>query len=282
MFGGADPAVPTLVPSDIEIRRNHFFKPLIWKKKWLIKNHFESKNAQRVLLEGNVFENNWAHGQNGTSVAIKSVNQDGGCPWCVSQDITVRLNLIRNVGAGFNLAAAPDNNFRTVHARRITVMDNVIANIDVGAFDGDGRGFSVFGDLQDVVIAHNTMMSPSNSTFTFAPANEYLVRFSARDNILDGGKYGVIGDDFGGGAAIEHYAPGGTFKGNVIILADGAAGYPSGNLYLSNAGAVGFVSIPREDFRLAKTSPFRGRSTDGRDPGADIDALMRAIQGVKQ
>src|SRR5687768_16784235 len=31
MFGGADPAIPNLIPSDIEIRGNHFFKPLRWK-----------------------------------------------------------------------------------------------------------------------------------------------------------------------------------------------------------------------------------------------------------
>ena len=31
MFGGADPAIPNLIPSDIEIRDNHFFKPMSWK-----------------------------------------------------------------------------------------------------------------------------------------------------------------------------------------------------------------------------------------------------------
>jgi hypothetical protein len=31
LFGGADPAVANLVPSDITIRRNHFFKPLAWR-----------------------------------------------------------------------------------------------------------------------------------------------------------------------------------------------------------------------------------------------------------
>ena len=30
LFGGADPSVPNLVPSDIEIRGNHIIKPLSW------------------------------------------------------------------------------------------------------------------------------------------------------------------------------------------------------------------------------------------------------------
>ncbi len=46
MFGGADPAIPGLVPSDIEIRRNHLFKPLSWRPgdptfagvHWTVKN----------------------------------------------------------------------------------------------------------------------------------------------------------------------------------------------------------------------------------------------------
>src|SRR4030095_9262129 len=31
LFGGADPAVNHLVPSDIVLRRNHLFKPLTWR-----------------------------------------------------------------------------------------------------------------------------------------------------------------------------------------------------------------------------------------------------------
>ena len=31
-FGGSDPSVPGVVPSDIEIRGNHIFKPLAWKE----------------------------------------------------------------------------------------------------------------------------------------------------------------------------------------------------------------------------------------------------------
>src|SRR6266513_2605324 len=64
MFGGADPSIYGLVPSDIEIRRNHFAKPLTWKvdhpeyagTAWTVKNLFELKNAHRVLVEGNLFE----------------------------------------------------------------------------------------------------------------------------------------------------------------------------------------------------------------------------------
>src|SRR6266480_3290847 len=64
MFGGADPSIHGLVPSDIEIRRNHFAKPLAWKIghaeyagiHWSVKNLFDLKNVRRVSVECNIFE----------------------------------------------------------------------------------------------------------------------------------------------------------------------------------------------------------------------------------
>ena len=41
---------------------------------------------------------------------------------------------------------------------------------------------------------------------------------------------------------------------------------------------MGFVSAT--DFRLAPTSRYKGKASDGRDPGADVDAVMAAIAGV--
>src|SRR5206468_132741 len=89
MFGGADPPIHSLVPSDIEIRQNHFFKPLSWREgdptyagtPWTIKNLFELKNARRVLVEGNVFENIWRAAQDGFALQLTVRNQYGGAPW---------------------------------------------------------------------------------------------------------------------------------------------------------------------------------------------------------
>ena len=61
IFGGADPKVPELVPSDIIVRGNLFHKPLEWKNRqpaWVVKNLFELKNARRVLVDNNTFINN--------------------------------------------------------------------------------------------------------------------------------------------------------------------------------------------------------------------------------
>ncbi|MEO7183156.1 MAG: hypothetical protein ABI141_20175 [Gemmatimonadaceae bacterium] len=281
IFGGSDPSVPNLTPSDIEIRRNHFFKPLAWKGLWTIKNLLELKHAQRVLVEGNILENSWTDGQNGVAVALKTVNQNGNCPWCVTQDVTIRRNLIRNMGAGFNIAGSPDNNFPSIPARRIVVTDNVLANINTAPFDGDGRGFATYGSASDVVITHNTAISPTNMAFVFGPANTTQRNFVAKDNLMGGGAYGMGGDNLCCAAAFATYAPGGVFLGNVLIVAAGGNGFPTGNFYPTTAAAVGFVNLGAGDFHLVATSPYKGKATDGRDPGADVDAVNAATSGVR-
>jgi hypothetical protein len=88
--------LPELVPADIEIRRNHLYKPLAWQAApWRIKNLFELKTARRVLVEGNVLENNWAGAHEGYAVVLKSVNQGRVAPWSGTTDVTFRYNVIR-------------------------------------------------------------------------------------------------------------------------------------------------------------------------------------------
>ena len=82
IFGGADPSIPNAVSSDIEIRYNHFFKPLSWiGSKWSVKNLLEFKNARRILVEGNVFENCWVNGQIGFALVLTPRNLNNTAPW---------------------------------------------------------------------------------------------------------------------------------------------------------------------------------------------------------
>ncbi len=104
MFGGSDPAIPGLVPSDIEIRRNYIHTPLSWKGVWTKKNLVELKNAVRVLIEGNVFDGSWPDGQSGGAITLMGTNQGGGCRWCRVTDITLRRNLVRNNASGLTVA----------------------------------------------------------------------------------------------------------------------------------------------------------------------------------
>src|SRR5438105_210794 len=102
LFGGGP---GTTTPMDMEIRRNHFFKPLTWKPSdpnyrgtpFIVKNNFELKNGARILLEGNVLENVWGgFTQKGFQVLLTPKSQGGKCPECIVHDITIRDCAFRN------------------------------------------------------------------------------------------------------------------------------------------------------------------------------------------
>jgi hypothetical protein len=277
MFGGADPSIPNMTPSDIEIRGNHIFKPRTMTA-YSVKNLFEVKHAQRMLVEGNIIDGIWQQGQAGHAIALKTVNQNGSCTWCVTQDITFRYNIIRNMGGGFNIASHPDNTYPVLSgARRLTIVDNVLTNINVNPYLGDGRGFLILGDLADLVIAHNTLVSPTHSLATFGGLAG--VRTTIRDNVTDGGSYGFIGDNVGTGTpAITTYAPGGFVQGNVIALSS-ASGMPTGNYYPTSIAGVGFMNAS-SDFHLSASSQYKGKASDGLDPGANIDLVNQNTSAV--
>ncbi len=281
-FGGSDPDIQNLVPSDIEIRHNHFFKPVAWKGVWLVKNLYESKSSKRTLVEGNIFQNNWQDGQGGSAVNLKSTNQSGGCPWCGTQDITFRYNIIMNTGAGFVLSADPDPNVTNFPLQRITIQDNVVANIDVApTFNGDGRGFLINQNPTDITIVHNTVVSPTNSAVTFGgPSLTPPVRLSMRDNIVGGGLYGVKGPGLSPGTAtLLQFNPEGYFIANALPTVT-SVGYPTIGFYPASLSSVGFVNAAGLDFHLAPNSMLKSRGSDGRDVGADIDRVNAATAGV--
>jgi hypothetical protein len=285
-FGGGDPTIPGLTPSDIEIRRNHVARPLSWKGVWLVKNVLELKHAQRVLIEGNVFENNWVDGQDGFAMVWKSVDQNGTAPWSVVRDVTFRRNIVRNAGAGVMLAARPESQ-PAVPASRVKIVDNIFENINAEPFRSHGRLFQILGGPADVTIEHNTALqanpATSNTAVTIDNAGPKLARFVFRDNIVTRGQYGVFGQDAGEGtAALDARAePDWVFNGNVII-GDTHAKYPPDNSFPRTTADVAFVNVAAGDLHLAATSPYHGKERDGRDPGADIDAVLNATRGVVQ
>ena len=104
LFGGADPFIQNLVPSDITIQQNYITKPLSWRgQAWTIKNLIELKNAQRVTINGNLIENNWAAAQQGFAVVLTPRNQDNTAPWSVVQQVQFTNNIVRHVASVFNI-----------------------------------------------------------------------------------------------------------------------------------------------------------------------------------
>lgn len=313
MFGGGRAAA---TPQDIEIRHNYFFKPMTWMKgqaeyvggtngnPFIVKNIFELKNAQRVLFEGNVLENSWGgFTQNGFAILLTPKNP-GGCSSCQVTDVTIRYNLIRHVGAGLQIANALSGNGIEQDGQRYSIHDLVIDDIDEGKFNGAGEFAQISVApgaplLQNLMLDHITAFPPRRLFMIgdMVAASTPMKNFVFANSIVTAGQYPVWSTGGGPANCAFHNHPaetfkdcfvGSTFAPNVILQTSTA--YPSGdwpanNFFPSSVAAVQFVNYSDGrggDYHLKASSPYKGKGSDGKDMGADIEAISSATFGVEQ
>src|SRR5262245_15094907 len=274
MFGGADPGVPNLVPSDITITDNAFAKPTAWRsEKWGVKNLFELKNARRVTIARNTFEYNWQGGQSGYAILFTVRNQDGKCPWCQVEQVTFEQNIVRHSAAGVQILGY-DNNHPSEQTHAIVVRNNLFADIDSRNWGGNGYFLSMTGGARDITIDHNTIIQDHALGIVQADGAPVL-GFVFTNNLARHNSYGIIGTNHSvGNDSIGAYLPGSEIDRNV--LAGGAASrYPVGNSFPTAPQFESqFVGYSSGDFRLTSSSPWRGAGTDGRDLGAVFDQAI--------
>jgi hypothetical protein len=279
ILGGADPSVQNLIPSDIEFRYNHVAKQVKWKvghpsyagRRWSVKNLFELKNAQRIVIDSNVFEYNWAESQNGFAILFTPRNQSGKSPWSVAQDVTFINNMVRHSGSGFNVAG-PDNEAGVSQpSRRILIRNNLIEDIDGKAWGGEGKLFQIISGAEYVTIDHNTGFATGNimSTDSTQGLNVGLV---FTNNIVPHNDYGVIGTGTAVGLpTLTKWWTTFVFEKNVIVGGQ-AANYPLGNYFINSFSEVGFVDMAKGDYRLSPSSQYRNAGSDGKDIGCQFGA----------
>ena len=280
MFGGADPAIANLIPSDIEIRRNYFFKPLAWRASgaWSVKNLLELKLGRRVLIQGNIFENSWANAQTGFAMVMWSADETGPTTWAQTADVWVRENIIRHAGSGLQLT--DKGTFPALPVQRVRFDNNLWQDIST-SWGGDGRLFQVAsntGQLTAIKFYHQTGFA-DNTLITIVSG--VTQQFEFANNIVNHGQYGIHADNASEKTALDLYMPGYIFAGNAVIGGT-AASYPIGNFFPTDLNAVGFVNAAGGDYHLTASSPYKNRGTDGTDPGADITAILTWTNGVDQ
>jgi hypothetical protein len=267
MFGGADPGIANLVPSDIEIRRNYVFKPKSWKvgdpsyagTHWTVKNLLELKNARNVIIDGNVFENCWTDGQTGIPILFTVRNQEGTAPWSILEDIKFTNNVVKGADGALNLLGS-DNEKPSQRSSGLLIGNNLFTDI---------KGpFLTLNGYNNVSLLHNTHFQTGNIMVLYGTPVQQLVY---RDNLTIRGAsgYGVFGDSLGEGVvALGKFAPDVVFKNNVLALAQGSL-YPKDNYFPASIERVGFSNFNSGDYRLTRASAYNKASSDGQPVGCD-------------
>ncbi|MBS1794806.1 MAG: hypothetical protein JSS81_13180 [Acidobacteria bacterium] len=272
LFGGADPSIKNLVPTDIEIRNNLLTKPAEWRRNVTIKCTFELKNARNVRIVGNIIENSFDE----MAVRLTVRNENGTAPWSTVEDVLMQNNVIRNSGGGINFLGSDDIH-PSATMKRVSVVNNLFENIDSRNFGSDGLFIKIAGG-EDVTVANNTVFHDGN---VITAHGDPTRRFVFRSNIFSNNNYGFTGDGIIGKAVLAKYFADGIFADNVIV---NGKSIPKSDIYLpprsalvDSFDAVGFVARQSGNYRLAPNSKFREKKA-----GCDIDALETEIGKVQK
>jgi hypothetical protein len=317
LFGGS---AATQVPTDIEIRRNHLFRPMQWKEgqpgytpaasgqPYIVKNNLELKSAIRVLVEGNLLENSWGgFSQTGYSILLTPRSQSSLCPICRVNDVTVRFNRIRNVAGVLQISnALSKTGGAAADGGRYSIHDIFADDLHDQDYKGGGTFLILVSwkpPIHDIEIDHVTafvtgsllsILNPEGKLANFSLTNSVFSIGNRRQPLASAGggpeSCASKSQDQGSEAVLQACFDPYKFDRNLIITERGS--FPKGNIVVSSAEAAGireFKGGISKDPRLCrakgpgcpKVSPGAGAASDGRDLGADIDAVEAAIAGVE-
>jgi hypothetical protein len=313
MLGGGH---ATTTPADIEIRRNHMYKPLLWEKgqpgyiggkdgyPFAVLNLTELKNAQRVLLEGDVFEYSWGgFTQSGAVILLTPKSQyskgKGVCPLCQVTDVTIRYSKMSHSGIGIVMAAGltgePKRIYQAKAAARYSIHDITVDDLSGDKYHGEGALFEIFNTwpkngLNSILVEHITAFGDSGKQMMLLispTTNPRIPNVGFTNNLLLSGRYPIWGGGGSNPCATSVYPKDNLEKclNPYAFATNGIIGspdnyppstWPANNQFPANPDAVQFVNYNNGnggDYHLLSSSPYKSAGSDGKDLGADIDAI---------
>ena len=281
--------------SDVEMRRNHIFKPFTWWKLsptyfgtlFVTKNLFESKTGIRQFVEGNIFENNWAMAQKGTAILFTPKNQYGKCPECAVHDIIFRYNILRHSVDGIGMAPVYATTcpgeagggtgncmYLSGGLYNLSIHDNVLDDINESTYSpgtccSDGFLFNIQTDQptnwpHDISIDHNTGFPVGSgiANVTIVAKPQVFANFSFENNLMTTGEGGF-----------HQVLPGNKKPGCAAPLGSGMVGALNGCMgdTWTAAGNV-FANTSTKSPKLLPGSPLPARNFEA--PNFDSLGLM--------
>ncbi len=282
IFFGAAKSVPDDIhPTDVTVRRNFIEKPLSWKGVYAAKNLVELKDAKRVLIERNIIRNHWPTGQ--PFAIVLTPRAEGGVTAPINEDITIRFNRVDRVASFFTVSGREAVPVR--ESARIHIHDNYAT--DVGDTEGgDGRAVQIGADPADFTAEHNTIINAGTGVVCYPTVGLLGTGWTIQNNVIHAGAYAILsqnGGTFYCSDALNHDAPGYVLAKNVLVGPWPTTGGVGLNYFTAADQAANFFPQAltlNADGSLPAGSPYLGTGTDGKDPGADIPALLAATAGV--
>jgi len=276
IFGGDDPNIPGMIPSNIIIRGNYVTKDLAWRIiKGSVKNVIEFKNANKFLVENNIFENSWVDEQSGFIFELTVRNQNGTAPWSTISNGEIRYNVLRHGYQGFNVLGQDDISHvsggptnTSIPMNNVNIHHNYAYDIGNPAFadvQGTRIGVSINNGPIGLTYDHNVILGPLSEflALSLGKANRSSQSLKITNSILPEGNYGIAGSSF-----ISAVDAASVFDYNMII--QGTSGrkivYPG----LNNA------VIPNMPMTLPFTPPSF-KTNDGTPIGVLVSDLQSRI-----
>jgi hypothetical protein len=298
LFGGAVSAISGNIQTGITFRRNYVTRPASWQGEtgWGMKNLFELKNAQDVVVCGNIFEHNWPDGQSGFPIVFTVRANGFGADWTTIKRVRFEHNIVRHTGAAFNILGQDNqtdggNTYPSTPMDTVTIHNNLIYDLDRQTWDSPanvaaaGTMFQIGMAPRNLHITNNTFGSATSGNI-MSLSGQPMPGFKVQSNIFRKvitplESYGVFGDVVGeGNPALATYASNVNgyantiFQDNVLAGATAATYNNWSNLFPSLATlAADFTNAAAGNFRLVGGSAFAGK-------GADQDAIEAAIAGA--
>ncbi|HXJ75521.1 MAG TPA: hypothetical protein VNM37_21880, partial [Candidatus Dormibacteraeota bacterium] len=216
MFGGADSAIPNLVPCDITVTNNWLNKPLSMRGLgWQVKNLFELKNACRVEVSGNTLTGSWGDAQTGYAFVLTPRNQDGHAPWSTVNTVNIHDNTIAHVAAVLDIQGTDDPPKVSGTTTAVTFAHNTATDVDPWGYAGSDKLFLVLSGPVDLVIDANTITGQHIGSELYFDVLPKALRMRFTNNVMPTSTYGIKGSGFASGlASWNGYVDSGTVSGN--------------------------------------------------------------------
>jgi hypothetical protein len=311
-------------PVDFEIRLNTCFRPLtenpsdpgynggIGGDPWLVKNLFELKNTQRVLVEFNDLENTWGgFSQSGEAIKMLSYNQNCTSNAGANYNITFRYNRVTTAGQ-FLYGISPGNaaGCNSFGENSFSVHDNFGDNLNYATCYDCENNASQFGIwesptintaaqvLHDVSVLHNTAVNANGAAQIYGIlglSGPILPSAYAPYNITFSNNMGKLqnnngtGDITGGTTTCAKTGTGAAMMTNCgypvaqnnCLIDFGSATWPAGNITSLASEAVAYVAWNNGvggNYTVA-SGACKGAATDGKDTGANFAAIAFGLAG---